>query len=462
LDQRSQLDRFLTYETFYIGLGFVTLCALMFVPIWNAVALLNSANYVFWFGRYTPLVIITVLVCIVFLYIVVMSLYAQHARDSKPHTGHSVRNEQTIFLVGTIFATLLGFCMMMLAMPLVRDTTRLGNELSYRCSVDGEARQLFEYSYVLHNIRAHPLCANKVSVEHCRGYDDAPPYTDFLKTIESDYSCTGFCHQVQPSIYLETDERTTILSNKTKRSAPAGLLQVDEGAATEEALAGPGTRKALFSTTQFRASCDSMLAQDLRHFAGDIGLQMFYQGLFLVVVAVLAGFLKLLTFCWLSRESEGGAMSRDALNKGGSGPGASWQSESRDSGSGPSFQAPPAQPATPTYAAEPAVQEREPPSDPDPPAYVVQRSYAPQRTYVAQQAYAPQQAYVAQQAYPAQQPGPVYAAQPGPYSQSQQPRSSGYLAGSFVPTSGASSPIRASSPLRASSPFRAQQAQGQY
>ena len=45
-----------------------------------------------------------------------------------------------------------------------------------------------------------------------------------------------------------------------------------------------------------------MAARDMRNFAGDIGYQTFYQGIYLVVVAIITGFLKLIGAC-LARDS---------------------------------------------------------------------------------------------------------------------------------------------------------------
>ena len=41
-------------------------------------------------------------------------------------------------------------------------------------------------------LRSQPECATATSVEECDGYEQAPPYTTFLKTLESEFRCSGF------------------------------------------------------------------------------------------------------------------------------------------------------------------------------------------------------------------------------------------------------------------------------
>jgi len=54
---------------------------------------------------------------------------------------------------------------------------------------------------------------------------------------------------------------------------------------------------ALFSDASYHSTCDGMSARHMKAYAGQIGFQSFYQGIYLVFVAILTGFLKLLGFC---------------------------------------------------------------------------------------------------------------------------------------------------------------------
>ena len=77
------------------------------------------------------------------------------------------------------------------------------------------------------------------------------------------------------------------------------LSFLQEGTADAPASPFP---QSLFSHTLAQASCEGMAARDMRNFAGDIGYQTFYQGIYLVVVAIITGFLKLIGAC-LARDT---------------------------------------------------------------------------------------------------------------------------------------------------------------
>merc|ERR1719498_1864867 len=54
------------------------------------------------------------------------------------------------------------------------------------------------YNYLL-KLRSQPGCINRTSVEKCPGYKESPPYTAFLKQLELDHACSGFCYQAGAS-----------------------------------------------------------------------------------------------------------------------------------------------------------------------------------------------------------------------------------------------------------------------
>merc|ERR1719395_305481 len=161
------------------------------VPIWNAASLLHDDNYVFWSGRAVPLWLISLCVVIIVLYVITILSFFTYSRPS-------VRTEQTIMMIANIFITLLGLILMLISLPLSRQSIETYNNLMHRCDFSEQTHRMYEYSQVLHNIRAQPECAKKFSVEECAGYEDAPPYTSFMKTMEADFRCAGFCYK-QPA-----------------------------------------------------------------------------------------------------------------------------------------------------------------------------------------------------------------------------------------------------------------------
>merc|ERR1719161_743454 len=127
-------------------------------------------------------------VSIIILYATTISIFFSHARPQ-------VQTEQTIMMIANIFITLLGLVLMLVSLPLSRQSIEIYNDLMHRCDYSERTHRMYEYSQVLHNIRTTPDCASKFSVEECNGYSDAPPYTSFLKAMETDFRCSGFCYR---------------------------------------------------------------------------------------------------------------------------------------------------------------------------------------------------------------------------------------------------------------------------
>jgi hypothetical protein len=312
-------------ENIFIGTGILLLTMLCVVPIWNAASLLHDDNYVFWSGRAVPLWLITLCVVIIVLYVVTILSFFTYSRPS-------VRTEQTIMMIANIFITLLGLVLMLISLPLSRQSIETYNNLMHRCDYSEQTHRMYEYSQVLHNIRATPACAKKFSVEECDGYESAPPYTSFLKAMESDFRCSGFCYKPNPLAtggapaappgakapapspppalnqepppaakkggFVQHTNAITRRLNKRHHEDKVTPLEValnQQGMSAE--TTDPQYPPTLFSDANYKASCEGMAARDMRNFAGDIGFQTFYQGIYLVLIAIATGFLKLIGFC---------------------------------------------------------------------------------------------------------------------------------------------------------------------
>lgn len=289
-------------SSFVLGGGFL-LVMLALVPIWNAAALLGNFNYVYWAGYHVPQWTIFTCVLIVFFYtITAVSVLHRSKKSGNP--------EQNLLMLTTIFVTLFGLFLLMASLPLSRQADYTSQNLMSNCSASFETHRLYEYSQVLQNMRASPECASKYSVEECAGYQDSPPYTDYLKSMENTFQCAGFCYrepsapQHRPATTLvSTDRRirqrhtVTQLSLAAESSEEATAAESSEEQGTESAQSGHAYPPTLFSDANYRASCESMASRDMRYFAGDIGRQTFLQGMYLVLIAVVTGFLKLLGQC---------------------------------------------------------------------------------------------------------------------------------------------------------------------
>eukprot|EP00929_Paragymnodinium_shiwhaense_P054808 TRINITY_DN27473_c0_g1_i1.p1 TRINITY_DN27473_c0_g1~~TRINITY_DN27473_c0_g1_i1.p1 ORF type:complete len:415 (+),score=74.48 TRINITY_DN27473_c0_g1_i1:153-1397(+) len=289
----------------FLVTGFVLLGLVCSVPMMNAVMLIRDMNYVFWVGVNIPLWIIFLCLGVVLAYAITILVIFRRPRPQ-------AESEQTILMIANVFITVLGLTFMLLAMPLSRQATETYDNLMNRCETSPQTVRTYEYSQVLHNIRAMPDCYAKYSVEECTGYEEAHPYTDYLKALEREFRCSGFCYR-PPSSYslLQTTENATREQEATssaserrflKSGRSAALLQVEQPAKTVEVLR-EGKAPTLFSDADYSVSCTGMAARDMKLFAGDVAHQTFYQGLYLIIIAITTGFLKLIGFC-LRAENE--------------------------------------------------------------------------------------------------------------------------------------------------------------
>jgi len=307
----------------FIGTGIILLMMLCIVPVWNALALLSDFNYTFWAGSDIPTWMVSSCIVIILLYTITVTVFFTAAKPQ-------VQTEQTIMMIANIFITLLGLVLMLVSLPLSRQSIATYNNLMYRCDYSEQTHRLYEYSQVLHNIRRTPACVEKYTVEECPGYEEAPPYTTFLKEMEGTFRCSGFCYRPSGEAALIESkmepERERYLANKGFRQdhitpltlGPSGTaLNLAGARAKQGQLAGqvpPSTvgrvteatityPPTLFSDANYQASCEGMAARDMKNFSGDVGFQTFYQGIYLVLIAIATGFLKLLGFC-VRRDTE--------------------------------------------------------------------------------------------------------------------------------------------------------------
>jgi len=341
-------------ERLFITFGTLILLVICAVPIANAAALLDDFNFVFWAGRTLPTWLMTFCGMAVVLWILTGVLFFKYSRPSS-------RSEQSIVMIAHTFITMLGLIFMMVSLSLVSTANDTYDNLHRRCQFSDETHKVFEFSQVLHALRSQPGCKDKFSVENCDGYQDAPPYTTFLKSLEDEFRCSGFCY-LPPGQPVDTSPALlslSVLSHKRSRArnTPAARSQQDmilsagtgatasqqKGTASnatsqneKELIVDGGSSNAtsqnekelivdgggnllnttagkkqsslkkasnldyppaLFSDSQFQVSCDGTAARDMRDFAGDIGHQLWYQGLYLVSISIGTGFLKLVGFC---------------------------------------------------------------------------------------------------------------------------------------------------------------------
>lgn len=302
-------SRFVTPKNMVTVVGSVLLLFLALVPIWNMLILLQDSNYVFWAGRSVPQWVIMACVIIVCMYATTVGCFLRRMQFQRTD------DMQIIMMVANIYIIAFGLFLMLVSLPLTHQAQLTYTNLLHRCEYSEQTHRLFEYSQVLQNMRATPACAKLNSIEECAGYEEAAPFTSFLKGMESNFRCAGFCYRPPPTLGAPgpspapaaapgpAPATAKLLSVKQSiRHLRADQVSLATEASTEELNEEamwyePKYPPTLFSTQNFQASCDGMAARDMKNFAGDIGQQTFTQGIYLVVIAVLSGFLKLISFC---------------------------------------------------------------------------------------------------------------------------------------------------------------------
>lgn len=272
---------------FFAGLFMMSM--LVMVPIWNSIALLQDATFGYLSGTSLPSLLITVCVGVIVLYAVTIFVFFQSSRPE-------VQTEQTMLMIGSVFLALLGVFLLLLATPLERSADNGYHNIWNNCHFNVRTRALYDESQTLQTLRADPACADMQSVEECAGYRETPTST-VLRAMESDFKCSGFCFQ--PLTATAGGNATTDSTSEAAGGEVAGGS--DETVSAQVLLRYPPT---LFGQANFQASCDGMAARNMRNFAGDVAVQTFYEGIMLVLVSVIIGFLKLIGFCGHRREEQ--------------------------------------------------------------------------------------------------------------------------------------------------------------
>mmetsp|Transcript_60495 Transcript_60495/g.112317 ORF Transcript_60495/g.112317 Transcript_60495/m.112317 type:complete len:368 (+) Transcript_60495:101-1204(+) len=303
---RPQGQRIVLPKLVVIAAGTILLVMLCTVPIWNALSLINDANYVFWNGRGVPAFIIGVCLATMVLYVVMVLLLFQY-------TDPDLLNTQTTTAILNLFLKLLGLLLMIASMPLSRQAHMTFQSLMFNCEHSPLTHRTWELAQVLQQIRQTPECMEKYSVEECTGYEEVYPYSGYLRLLEDNYFCSGFCYrqlsnssdapsthgvrdvwrQASGSAFLGTEEG---LSQPHHHSFSLEQLEADAG----QHIYPP----TLFSQAHFSLDCEGMAARDVLNFAGDVSWQCFYQGMFLVLMAVFVAFVKLVGLCTHANELE--------------------------------------------------------------------------------------------------------------------------------------------------------------
>lgn len=301
-------------------LGPALLAVLVVFPIWNAYILLHDEIYLFFGGDRVPVVTISLCAGTVVLYALSLMIFFCFARPQ-------AMTEQTVVLIVMMFISLLGLSLVLCALPLAKQAINSHHNILHRCDYSEQTHYLYEYSQSLQSVRQTGDCRQKASVELCSGFAAQSPYTEFLKTMETELRCSGFCYQ--PSELPDFGPGASALPAANQSAAAEAwpdALDSDFGAGASSLRKGSRVRTGqspvrlsadqaqrvslstfrpdeipptLFSNANFKAPCDAIAARDMKHLVGDMSYQNFMLGCYLLVIAIASGVLKLLGMCIL-------------------------------------------------------------------------------------------------------------------------------------------------------------------
>jgi hypothetical protein len=252
--------QFLLFGFFMAGLAVI-------VPIWDGIALLNDPVWHYMCGTSLPILLISISVVVPLFFLLVLCLLLSRG------TGHTARQEQTLFSVAILFIMLLGALFVTMSTPIQNQAQLANLELMFQCKTGIRTQPLYNKYQQLQGIRNQSSCASKRSVDQCDGFSSglnssSVNYTDVLQGIEKRMQCSGFCFV------------PTVTNGTNATAASAG-----------SASASGGYPLALFSKASMSGSCSAMAARDMNNFAYDVGTKLEWEGYFLMAASILQGFL---------------------------------------------------------------------------------------------------------------------------------------------------------------------------
>lgn len=311
--------------------GLVLLGLTVLRPMWDAFVLMYDPIFVFFVGRHWPMWTLVACLAVLAIYaIVVVTVFA--------FGEQAFKTEQTILVMASIAITGLGLALLVVSINMKRETAEAYNDIFSNCQAGSRTQRLYEYATVLQGLRQTPACRMQGSIESCAGFQEAQPYTGFLRDLESVGSCASFCWD---STSASTAYSASILdeaaSNATSNGSVIALLDVPTGglvaalreiakdssgeAQTPTIVSVPSAGATtplmpasalqpgrignfpptLFSTSNFQASCEGAAARDLRFKAWDTADELYWEGVLLLFSTVAIGFFRMLQLCGKQR-----------------------------------------------------------------------------------------------------------------------------------------------------------------
>lgn len=323
----------------FVVAGVILLLILSVMPLLNSIYLLDDFAFQYFIGANIPIQMCCICLGVIIIYVFTVNTFF---RLAKPR----MQTESTIMMIATLIITLFGMALLVVSLPLWAQSEETYANLNAHCDVSVQTHRLYEYSQVLQNLRTLPDCKVKYSIEECNGYEEAAPYTSILKHMESLYDCSGFCYR--PTLTLPASSlpnftipgpgipnytssvvngSNVILARTHSIETPSRSSEQARSIALIAAKKGKVQKKVhkilsksvvssqtesfsvlkelpvvhypptLYSDKNFEMACEAQAARHVRNLSGDIAMQTYYQGVFLIVISIVTSFFRLLGHC---------------------------------------------------------------------------------------------------------------------------------------------------------------------
>mmetsp|Transcript_56498 Transcript_56498/g.123818 ORF Transcript_56498/g.123818 Transcript_56498/m.123818 type:complete len:431 (-) Transcript_56498:42-1334(-) len=167
-------------------IGFLVMCSILAGPAMRSHFLMNGVSYKFWVDSGVAASAFTACSAILVAYVLCCAAIVQ-----LPRVDVHVEDKGALTLMGFVVVT--GLVLVMFALPLAGQAEGFPRLMTETCDYSRHSVMLHEYWAVLQNIRSTERCRQEDSVETCAGYEEAQPYTEYLRYLEDSFRCSGFC-----------------------------------------------------------------------------------------------------------------------------------------------------------------------------------------------------------------------------------------------------------------------------
>lgn len=279
----------------FLGIGLVVLTLVSALPAWDALMMLQDKDYLTWGNRTWPAIILAVSAGLIVLFTLQTSVsICLWRRDEDNNTS------QALLQSGSLFLILLGTMMVLVSFPIKLDSITTWNHLNGNCLDYALAREIHDEYESLLSLRQEPGCSEEYTIEACKGFH-ANPTTDYIKSVEQQLRCAGFCHDFSQAALVQT---SAAVSESATPASKASLLRQRRGSGDEmsalqqdlllrskegqtPASSDEWALPALFNPGSYTNACEKMVGRHMSFISETLAWQLWVMGFVLIIVSLI-------------------------------------------------------------------------------------------------------------------------------------------------------------------------------